>query len=101
VYTCSYTIDGNFTASHQCQKHPKDDVALTNGQAFMTEAKTYKEHLIIAKESKQKWCTCNEFKADCNIDLDRYDATRIRTVTCLRHGFFQPEATMDFQKSEQ
>jgi hypothetical protein len=91
----------NFTASHQHQKCPKDDVAPTNRQAFMTEAKTYKEHLIITKELKWECCTCNEFKADQNIDVARYDVTGIRLVTCLRHGFFQPEVTVDFQKSEQ
>jgi Kyakuja-Dileera-Zisupton transposase len=100
VYTHSYTIDGNFTALHQHQKCPEDDIALTNGQAFMTEAKTYKEHLLIAKESKWEHCTCNEFKADQNIDVARYDVIRIRSVACLRHGFFQPKVTVDFQKSE-
>ena len=101
VYTCSYNIDGNFTTSHQRQKRPEDDVALTNGHSFTTEGTTYKEHLVIAKESEREPCTCNEFKEDRNIDIAGYDATGIGSVACLRHGFFQPEATVDFQKSEQ
>jgi Kyakuja-Dileera-Zisupton transposase len=101
VYTRSYTVDGNFTASHQRQKRPEDDVALTNGHSFTTEATNYQEHLAIAKESKREPSTCNEFKADRNVDVAGYDATGIGSVACLRHGFFQPEATVDFQKGEQ
>jgi Kyakuja-Dileera-Zisupton transposase len=101
VYTRSFAIDGNFTASHQRQKHPEDDVPLTNGESFMTESSDYKAHLKIAKEIKQPPCTCNEFKADRNLMVAGYDATGIGSVVCLRHGFFQPEATVDFQKGEQ
>jgi hypothetical protein len=101
VYTRSFAVDGNFTASHQRQKCPEDDVPLTNGQAFMTESSEYKEHLKIALESKPVRCTCNEFRADRNVRLAGYDATGIGAVACLRHGFFQPEATVDFQKGEQ
>ena len=100
VYTRSYTVDGNFTASHQRQKCPEDDVPLTNGHAFTTESMRYKEHLRIAKESKQEPCTCNEFKAERNVDIAGYDATGVGLVACLRHGFFQPEATVDFQGGE-
>jgi Kyakuja-Dileera-Zisupton transposase len=101
VYTRSFAIDGNFTASHQRQKRPEDDVPLTNGQAFMTESSDYKAHLKIAQEFKQPPGTCNEFKADRNITVAGYDATGIGSVACLRHGFFQPEATVDFQQGEQ
>ncbi|KAF8218463.1 hypothetical protein L208DRAFT_1351219, partial [Tricholoma matsutake] len=101
VYTWSFAIDGNFTASHQCQKQPEDDVPLTNGQSFMTESSAYKAHLKIVREFKQPPCTCNEFKADWNVNVAGYDATGIGSVVCLRHRFFQPEATVDFQKGEQ
>lgn len=101
VYTRSFTVDGNFTASHQRQKRPEDDVPLTNGQGFMTESSDYKEHLKVAMESQRDPCTCNEFKADRKIDVAGYDATGIGSVACLRNGVFQPEATVDFQKGEQ
>ena len=101
VYTQSFAIDGNFTASHQCQKCPEDDVPLTNGEAFMMKSSDYKAHLKIAKEFKQPPCTCNEFETNGNLSVAGYDATGIRSVVCLWHGFFQPEATVDFQKREQ
>jgi Kyakuja-Dileera-Zisupton transposase len=101
VYTRSFAIDGNFTASHQRQKCPDDDVPLTNGESFMTESSTYKEHLKVARESKRQACTCNEFKADRNVDIAKCDATGIGSVVCLRNGFFIPEATVDFQRGEQ
>ena len=101
VYTHSFAIDGNFTASHQHQKCPEDDVPLTNGHPFMTEADAYKSHLKVAMESKAEPSTCNEFKVDWNMDVASYDATGIGSVVCLWHGFFQPEATIDFQKGEQ
>lgn len=74
---------------------------LTNGQSFMTESSDYKAHLKIAREFKQPPCTCNEFKYDRNVNVAGYDATGIGSVVCLWHGFFQPEATVDFQKGEQ
>lgn len=98
VYTWSFAIDGNFTASHQCQKHPEDDVPLMNGQAFMTESSDYKEHLKITIESKPECCTCNKFRADRQVCLAGYDATGIGVVACLQHGFFQAEATVIFSK---
>ena len=67
----------------------------------MTESLNYKSHLKIAKEFKQPACTCNEFKYDRNVNIAGYDATGIGSVVCLRHGFFQPEATVDFQSGEQ
>ncbi|KAF8237263.1 hypothetical protein L208DRAFT_1248548, partial [Tricholoma matsutake] len=82
VYTQSFAIDGNFTASHQ-------------------QSLDYKAHLKIAREFKQPPCTCNEFKADWNVNVAGYDASGIGSVVCLQHGFFQPEATIDFQKGEQ
>ena len=88
-------------ASHQCQKCPEDDVPLTNGHSFMMEPVTYKEHLKVALESKLAPSTCNEFKANQKVDVAGYDATGIGAVACLRHGFFQPEATVDFQRGEQ
>ncbi|KAF8218629.1 hypothetical protein L208DRAFT_1349316 [Tricholoma matsutake] len=103
VYTWSFAIDGNFTASHQRQKRPNDDVPLTNGQSFMTESSLYKKHLKVAMESKRQPCTCNEFKAERSqkIDVAACDATGIGSVVCLQNGFFIPEATVDFQKGEQ
>jgi Kyakuja-Dileera-Zisupton transposase len=101
VYTRSFAIDGNFTASHQRHQHPEDDVPLTDGHSFMTEASTYKKHLLVAKESKRQRCTCNEFKAEQHLDIAGYDAMGIGSVVCLRHGFFEPEDTVDFQLGEQ
>ena len=74
---------------------------LTNGQSFMMESLDYKAHLKIARELKKPPCTCNKFKYDRNVNIVGYDATGIGSVVCLRHGFFQPEATVDFQKGEQ
>lgn len=67
----------------------------------MMESSTYKKHLAVAMESKRQPSTCNEFKADRNIDIAGCDATGIGSVACLRNGFFIPEATVDFQKGEQ
>jgi hypothetical protein len=76
-------------------------VPLTDGQSFMTKSSDYQAHLKIAKELKRPPCTCNEFKYDWNVNVAGYDAAGIGSVVCLGHGFFQPEATVDFQKGEQ
>jgi len=67
----------------------------------MTEGSTYKKHLAVAMESKRQPSTCNEFKANRNIDIAGCDATGIGSVACLHNGFFIPEAMVDFQKGEQ
>ena len=88
VYTQSFTVDRNFTASHQRQKRLEDDVPLTNRQAFITESSDYKEHLKVAMEFQWDQCTCNKFKADQKINVTGYDATGIGSVACLQIFFF-------------
>ena len=67
----------------------------------MTESSDYQAHLKIAKEFKRLPSTCNEFKYDRNVNVAGYDAIGIGSVVCLQHGFFQPKATVDFQRGEQ
>lgn len=52
LYQRGYVVDGNFTAVHQKQRRPEDDVWLTNGTGFMTGQPDYLHHLSIAKEHK-------------------------------------------------
>jgi len=49
----SFAADGNFKADHIKQKNDNDDVPLTNGEGFMTNAERYKTHLASATEIKQ------------------------------------------------
>jgi hypothetical protein len=47
--------------------------------------------------------TCNNHKAGVDNTSARVgcDVTGIGSVACLRHGFFVPEASVDFQRGEQ
>jgi len=49
----SFATNGNFKADHIKQKNDDDDVPLTNGEGFMTNAEWYKTHLANAMEIKQ------------------------------------------------
>lgn len=53
VYTRGFVMDGNFTAVHQKQKRPEDDVWLTDGDGFMVQQARYKAHLAVSKEVKE------------------------------------------------
>ena len=44
------TADGNFKADHLTQRNEADDVALTNGEGFMTAQGPYNAHLKDATE---------------------------------------------------
>ena len=41
----SIVVDGNFSAEHMKMKNAKDDVWLSNGEAYIVEAAKYKMHL--------------------------------------------------------
>jgi hypothetical protein len=53
VYTRGFVMDGNFTAVHQKQKRPEDDVWLVDGEGFMVGRHPYVEHLKTAKVYKE------------------------------------------------
>jgi hypothetical protein len=48
-----FVKDGNFTAVHQKQRNPEDDVHLADGHGFMVQTGPYQEHLKVAKEYKE------------------------------------------------
>lgn len=45
LYIRSFVADGNFKADHLTQNNADDDVALTDGEGFMTAAGPYQAHL--------------------------------------------------------
>jgi len=49
-YTRGFIADGNFTAAHQKQAWPEDDVWLKDGDIFMTQRGPYLSHLQDAIE---------------------------------------------------
>ena len=49
-YTRGFVADGNFTAAHQKQAQPEDDVWLKDGDSFMTQRGPYLSHLWDAIE---------------------------------------------------
>ena len=49
-YTRGFVADGNFTAAHQKQLRPEDDVWLKHGESFMTQRGPYLNHLRDAIE---------------------------------------------------
>jgi CxC2 like cysteine cluster associated with KDZ transposases len=51
LYTRMLAVDGNFTAVHDRQKRPEEDVFLTDGTSFMTKREPYQEHLKVALET--------------------------------------------------
>jgi Kyakuja-Dileera-Zisupton transposase len=120
-----FVIDGNFTAVHLRQKHPENDVFLSDGTAYMTGRDRYLKHLRAAEGwvevSVQKYlprdyiengnvCTrqppdndrCNDFRADKdNIARRGADVTGIGSLACGRNGLYVPSSTVDFQRGEQ
>ncbi|KAL6298324.1 hypothetical protein BKA93DRAFT_820443 [Sparassis latifolia] len=50
-FKCSFIMDGNFSAEHMKMKHPEEDVALSDGQAFMVGQEDYKAHLAVAMDN--------------------------------------------------
>jgi hypothetical protein len=53
VYTRGFVKDGNFTAVHQVQKRPEDDVWIADGTGFIVSRERYQAHLKVAKEYKE------------------------------------------------
>ena len=53
LFRRSIVVDGNFHADHLKMKHPEDDVALSDGCAFMVKTEPYQEHLSESKDMKQ------------------------------------------------
>ena len=45
LYSRVFVIDGSFTAVHLRQKHPENDVFLSDGTGYMTSRKPYLKHL--------------------------------------------------------
>jgi len=52
-YIRGFVKDGNFTAVHQKQKRPDDDVHLADGNGHVVKDEPYKKHLKVAKEYKE------------------------------------------------
>lgn len=46
-------LDGNFKAEHLRMKRPENDVPLSFGTGFVVEDMRYKEHLKVARETKE------------------------------------------------
>ncbi|KAH6867493.1 hypothetical protein BKA70DRAFT_1380025 [Coprinopsis sp. MPI-PUGE-AT-0042] len=98
----SFVADGNFSAVHQRQRLDVEDVWLKNGESYMTEKRSYKAHLAVAHESKQK-PNCHDHRAiaDRWKGMKGCDATGIGAIACMRHRCFAPCSVVDFQKGEQ
>ena len=47
---CMFVINGKFTAVHLRQKHPENDVWLTDGTGYMAQQAPYQEHLKVARD---------------------------------------------------
>jgi hypothetical protein len=52
-----FMFDGNFTAEQLKMRNPEDDVHLTDGDAFFTTRKPYYDHLKVAREIREVWCS--------------------------------------------
>ena len=48
---CGFMFNGNFTVEQLKMKVPRDDVHLTDGDAFFTTCKPYYNHLKVAKKN--------------------------------------------------
>jgi hypothetical protein len=53
MLTRGYVLDGNFLAEHLQMKNADNEVILTDGTAFFVKEKEYKQHLMLALETKQ------------------------------------------------
>ena len=93
--------DGNFKGELLMPKNPDKDIALTSGEAYVTNQKQYTEHLKVAKEIKEK-AACHKHSAvsESNAQKRNLLATGIGACACARHGCFIPDTVVDLQLGE-
>ena len=93
--------DGNFKGELLMPKNPDKDIALTSGEAYVTNQNKYAEHLRVAKEIKEK-PSCHKHRAvsESNSQKRNLMATGIGACACARHGCFIPNTVVDFQLGE-
>jgi hypothetical protein len=46
-------VDGNFTAQHMKMRKPEDDVALSDGLAYMVANEPYQNHIAQAANNEE------------------------------------------------
>ena len=110
--------DGNFSAQLFKPKVPGDDVHLGEGTGFMVGDHRYKEHLKVAKDSKQvcNWSnisiadvtdcskkrTCHEYDAinKVNLLLQHILYTGVGGACCAWHGCWIPHCVVNFERGE-
>jgi hypothetical protein len=72
LFRRTIVVDGNFHADHLKMKHPEDDVALSDGHAFMVKTEPYQEHLSESKDIKQVYFAkcCSYFYRSWTVKLE-------------------------------
>ena len=53
IVALRYVVDSNFTAQHMKMRRPEDDVALSNGLAYMVANRPYQDHVINAADNEE------------------------------------------------
>lgn len=56
IVALRYVVDGNFTAQHMKMRKPEDDVALSDGLAYMVANGPYENHVSRAADNEE---VCN------------------------------------------
>ncbi|KAN0088255.1 hypothetical protein V8E55_005312 [Tylopilus felleus] len=102
IVALQYVADGNFTGQHIKMRRPEDDVALSDGLAYMVANRPYQDHVMNAADNEER-SSCQNHRAvnNANTSQTHLRATGVGTTACARHGCFVPHSVVDFYKGEQ
>ncbi|KAN0078144.1 hypothetical protein V8E55_010201 [Tylopilus felleus] len=102
IVALRYVVDGNFTAQHMKMRRPEDDVALSNGLAYMVANRPYQDHVMNAADNEER-SSCQNHRAvnNANTSKTHLCATGVGATACVHHGCFVPHSVVDFYKGEQ
>ncbi|KAF8227597.1 hypothetical protein L208DRAFT_1295946, partial [Tricholoma matsutake] len=96
VFKHIFVADGNFKADHVQQKHSDTDIWLWDGGGMAPNQAEYEVFL-------QKAPCENKFLAIVNAFLasKACDRTGVAAISCVRHGYYVPNALLDLFHGEQ
>ncbi|KAI9569352.1 hypothetical protein HD554DRAFT_2038290 [Boletus coccyginus] len=97
-----YVVDDNFTAQHMKMCKPEDDVALSDGLAYMVANRPYENYVSKAADNEERSSYQNHRPVNnVNTSKSHLHATGVGATACACHGCFVPYSVVDFYKGEQ
>ncbi|KZT58265.1 hypothetical protein CALCODRAFT_418608, partial [Calocera cornea HHB12733] len=92
--------DGNFSLSSKQKTMDVNDIPLNNGEGVFPNQQLF-ENFIMKHEDLQLPQTCSGFKTSMLFQGNLgYRSSGVYSWTCIRHGFYRPNGTVDLQIGE-